>query len=304
MKLHKIKSIFRELVVKFFKYVRSTTGRSPPEWIFQHLHFVGPFTVIMPNNKTLTLYSQRSIVENKLAWIGWDGHEPLERRRWVQLSALGGDILDVGANTGTFAITSKCISPSSRVVAFEPIERIADMARLNIKTSGLNIHVEQLAVGRTEGELPIYDPGGSNVYSASLDPNFLSGKKNNYPVKVTSLDVYCSQHNLNPSAIKIDVEGYEGEALCGSQEILSRGKAFIICEWRCSTESHIEAIRILEENRYKALDIKTLDPIDLSQITEVRNILLAHVNQLFKLDVQQNITSSNRSQKNPTLPIQ
>ena len=80
--------------------------------------------MVLPGGESLKLHSWANRVENELAWRGWNGHEPEERERWVQMLARPGDVLDIGANTGTFAFTAKAIQPSVRVVAFEPVQRI------------------------------------------------------------------------------------------------------------------------------------------------------------------------------------
>ena len=247
-----------------------------PERVFKHLHFTGPFTAKLPGGKSVTLYSWGNRVENELAWRGWDGHEPLERRRWADMVAGGGDILDIGSNTATFAFTAKALSPDSRVVAFEPIKRIADRARKNREVSGLDVEVVGAGMARKPGELPIHDPGGENAYSASFDAEFLDGDKDSYIVPVYSVDSYCAEHGLEPAAIKMDVEGFEGEAICGAEQTLKAGNCVILCEWLGKDGSHNEAMQLLDRCGYTALTIDTLEPTDLAYSPgfEERNVLL------------------------------
>ena len=140
-----MKETIRRWATGCFRFIRSTTGHVPPEQVFRHLHFTGPFSVTLPGGSRLTLYSWGNRVENELAWLGWDGHEATERRRWASMVATGGDVLDVGANTATYALTAKALSPASRVHAIEPLARIAAMARQNAATASLDVHVACLA---------------------------------------------------------------------------------------------------------------------------------------------------------------
>jgi FkbM family methyltransferase len=234
--------------------------------------------VKLPNGGKLKLYSWGNRVENELSWRGWDGHEPEERQCWAEMVKEGGDILDIGANTATFGILAKAASPQSRVVAFEPIKRIAARARQNVATSGLEIEIICAALARKKGELPIYDPGGENVYSASLDADFLPGEKATYIVPVDSLDQYCAENKVDPTAIKLDVEGYEGEVICGGAELLKRGRCTFLCEWLGKSGAHLEALELLHENGYIALDTNDLSEADLSAAKEYgdRNVILVH----------------------------
>ncbi|TCK16756.1 FkbM family methyltransferase [Ancylobacter aquaticus] len=273
-----MKEHIRFVAARVFLWLKTLTGYVPPETVFKHLHFVGPFTIRFPSSREVTLYSWGDRVENELAWRGWDGHEPLERRCWAAMVESGGDILDIGANTATFALSAKCLAPASRVFAFEPVARIAEKAAQSIAASGLDVTVVQVAVGREGGELPIHDPGGENAYSASLDPGFLNVPKTSYKVPVTSLDEFCRQHHVYPKSIKLDVEGYEGEVIRGATEVLARGECVILCEWLGSPTSHMEARSILRRSGYIGLDVFDLSEIDLSggQEHENRNIVLIH----------------------------
>ncbi len=273
-----MKEIIRCWATGIFRFIRSTTGYVPPERVFRHLHFTGPFNVTLPGGSSLMLHSWGNRVENELAWRGWDGHETPERRRWAAMVAPGGDVLDIGANTATYALTAKALSPASRVHAIEPLARIAAMARQNAATAGLDVHVACLAFARDSGELPIYDPGGANAYSASLSPDFLPGEKSAYLVPVDSVDAYCREQGLDPLSIKIDVEGLEGDVICGAAGLLERGRCIILCEWLGSSESHREAQALLQERGYIALDVEDLAEVtlDMQRGFTQRNLILVH----------------------------
>lgn len=271
-----IKRYIRTAGIFFGKGINKI-GYVLPEPIFRHLHFTGPFEINLPNGSRLRLNSFGNRVENELAWRGWNGHEPAERDRWIKLVNDGGDIFDIGANTGTFAFMAKATSPESRVFAFEPIDRIADLICKNIAVSGISIEIVRAAVSQKTGTLPIYDPGGANAYSASLEPDFLDGENSIYTVPVVSLDSYCAEHDLNPSTIKIDVEGSEGRVLIGSREIISRRNVTFLCEWLGSYDTHRMAIDILRENGYSAIDIHSLEDFNLLSTKGYhdRNVVIA-----------------------------
>jgi len=230
----------------------------------------------LPNRTRLRIYSWGDRVENELFWRGLDGHESNERKVWIKMVTEKGDILDVGANTGTYAFIAKAISPNSNVVAFEPLQRVAKRIVENISISGLSVIVECKAVSDTVGYMPIYDPGGDNAYSASLEADFLPGEKESYPVLVTTIEQFCWENDIDPIAIKIDVEGSEGKVLLGARKIIEKRRVKILCEWLGNTDSHYEAINMLNSNGYIAVDVADFSPVDLESVAtyENRNVLL------------------------------
>ncbi len=242
----------------------------------------------------MRLYSWGNRVENELAWRGWDGHETEERRRWAQLSASASCVLDVGANTGTFAFTAKALNPKARVYAFEPLVRVAKRIEHNCRVSGLDVTVVQTAVAESTGEALIHDPGGANAYSASLDADFLDGRTTAYPVPLTSLDAFCDANSLQPDLIKIDVEGAEGKVILGASRVLSRGTTWILCEWLGSEASHIEAAELLHSLGYRAYKIDTLAPAQLGTRREQqhRNLLFCPPHLLPTVDVSEPASSA------------
>lgn len=271
-----MKELIRKLMRPLALALRAA-GIMLPEKVFRHLHMRGPFDIRLPaGHGTLKLMSWGDRVENELFWRGWTGHEPEVMRWWARLALQSDTVLDIGANTGSFAFIAKTLNPDATVHAFEPLRRIADMICENVKISGLEVTVFQAAVADQDGELPIYDPGGANAYSASLNANFLPGEKDRYMVPVTTIDAHCSEHGLIPDLIKVDVEGVEGRLLLGARETLGKGKAVIVCEWTPPSEAHDRARALLDELDYVALDPATFEPVGLmsDRRNENRNVVL------------------------------
>jgi len=271
-----IKQALRATAIPIGKVLRSI-GVPLPERVFRHLHFVGPFTVTLPDGQKMVLKSWGNRVENEMAWRGWDGHEPEERQAWLKMVANADVVLDIGANTGTFAFTAKTHSRDSQVFAFEPVQRIADRIRENVEVSGLDVEVVEMALSDELGEAPIFDPGGANAYSASLVSDFLEGDKAVYNVPVTTIDHFCEDRGIVPTAIKVDVEGLEAQVLKGARNLLSKHQTVVLCEWCGNKDSHQNAAELLYSIGLKAARIGTMEPFDLHQQNpsdEERNILI------------------------------
>lgn len=67
-------------------------------------------------------------------------------------------ILDLGANIGATALSLAVHFPEARVIAIEPHEGNADLARRN--TAGLDVEVRVAAIGAKAGEARIANPHG------------------------------------------------------------------------------------------------------------------------------------------------
>ena len=135
-----------------------------------------------------------------------------------------GDIfVDVGANIGLMSIfASRIVGEEGRVYAFEPNPETTRILRENIELNHCsNIKVSEYAIGKSPGKARIYDSWESNRGSATLvQPERMT---ESHEVQVTTLSEYFLSGGDNPGEIrvvKLDIEGFELEALQGAGEIL------------------------------------------------------------------------------------
>jgi FkbM family methyltransferase len=194
-------------------------GPTLPHAVYQHLHFEGPFGVRIDRDHSFRLHSYGTCVENELFWGGFGtSWEAMSLRVWEALCrSRRGLAIDVGANTGVYALAAAALG--QEVIAFEPIERMANRLRHNVALNSFPIVVEQKAASNQTGRLPIYDAMTEHNYSASLEgqgPNAVS-----YEVDVCSLDDYFAE-NGSPAigVLKIDVERHEPAVLRGMARTL------------------------------------------------------------------------------------
>lgn len=156
-------------------------------------------------------------------WIGdrigrdWYERECINNPIWLEMRFIkdhiieqGDVVLECGGHHGCSAILlSDWVGDSGKVVTFEPFPANCDILEKNIQLNGLkNVNLQRKAVGAERGTVSI---SGS---SFSVNP-FGKGVK----VDLTCLDEY---EHLNPTFIKIDVEGFEVQVLQGSKNILSK----------------------------------------------------------------------------------
>ena len=140
-------------------------------------------------------------------------------------------IFDVGANVGEFsAVAFKSLGSGIKIHAFEPSQNICE--QLSSRFAGNDhIVINNLALGREAGELPLYgtsrDTGMASLLPRNLDHVGLSSSFQEI-VKVTRLADYCESQGLAQiHLLKMDVEGYELEVLAGAESLFANGKVLM-----------------------------------------------------------------------------
>ena len=159
------------------------------------------------------------------ALLSAGGYEPALTAVLHALLGEGDHVLDVGANEGFFSVlAAKRVGAAGRVVAVEPQSRLQAVISRNLAENRLdNVRVVQTAVA---------DRVGSALLSLSPDIN--SGSSGLFRtaryrcpterVDQTTLDELVERFDLAPiKLMKIDIEGFEYEAVLGSKALFRRG---------------------------------------------------------------------------------
>jgi FkbM family methyltransferase len=149
-------------------------------------------------------------------------YEP-ELTQWLAATLTEGSVVfDVGANAGYYTLLcSKLVGPNGRVVAFEPVPEIAAICRKHVAINrARNVLVYECAAGDTDEHLAFETRCGTGRGRVS--------EEGNLRVPSRRLDDVAADLDLRPSFIKIDVEGYGYEVLCGARQILRSARPAII----------------------------------------------------------------------------
>ena len=196
-----------------------------------------------------------------------------EMRAFLRSGSSPGHFLDVGANNGFFACIFCLFHSSNRAVAFEPsqlfVGRIRELLQLNDLGERISIVGKAVGSEASEQEL-LLDEEGGYVQSAQF-PGTARGSWRRIVLQTTTLDAECSRLVFSPSLLKIDIEGYEWEALQGADGILDEFKPEIFLELHLSYLEHRglnprEVITRLERHGYRfwSLSDKRLAPREIS----------------------------------------
>jgi FkbM family methyltransferase len=190
---------------------------TPKESIYKHLHFKGPFDVVINKTKKFIIYNNNSQIENEIFWEGLTGKwEKESLKLWINLCKNAQSIIDIGANTGVYSLAAKTVNPYAKVYAFEPHPLFFEQLRKNVKKNNFDIQCYQQAVSNVDGNLTIAD---------------YSGQKQNISVNSVTLNTFISQHKIDcVDLMKIDVETYEPQVMEGFSKYLLDFQPTIIIE--------------------------------------------------------------------------
>ncbi|AMN43733.1 FkbM family methyltransferase [Rhodoplanes sp. Z2-YC6860] len=137
----------------------------------------------------------------------------------------GGRFWDVGANVGILSLfASKIVGPSGSVCAFEPSPGVVEQLRRNVRSTA--IEVLPIGIGNEDGVRTFAAQGTST--SASFHKAVTAINERYTPdqpiteisVVIRRLDTVLA-HCAPPSLLKIDIEGFELEAIKGASCLLS-----------------------------------------------------------------------------------
>lgn len=206
---------------------------SLPEGIFKHLYFEGLISVLI-GKSVFKIYHYGYQLENELFWKGIEGGwEKVSMQIWIALSRRSQYTMDIGANTGIFALVSKTVNQGSRVFAFEPVKRVFEKLQRNIEVNQFDITSVCNGLSDFEGYATIYDLPTDHVYSVTINENTNPPGQTVIPtqVKVTTLDGYCERAKLEQiDLLKIDVETHEPSVLRGALRMLRKNRPAMIIE--------------------------------------------------------------------------
>jgi len=143
--------------------------------------------------------------------------------------------VDIGANCGQFALISRKCFPTAMIDSFEPLAEPADRFE-KVFSGDANVHMHRLALGASEGETTIHvsqaDDSSSLLPIGRVQTDLFpgTGEREERIIRVAPLDAILSGQDIQkPALLKLDVQGFELEALQGCESLLDKFD-YIYCE--------------------------------------------------------------------------
>jgi FkbM family methyltransferase len=240
-------------------------------------------------------------MQRRIFWMGYYNKEIVALLD--DLVREGMVVVDVGANIGEISMVSaKRTGPSGAVIAFEPVDEIADelqknrdrnqLSWLSVVRIGLSDYVADQAPvyafcgqGKTKDE----NRGLGSLYSESAEGAPLQ------LIRVTTLDAYLDQFPPRRiDIIKVDIEGAELPFLRGARETIRRYRPLLIIEVQNASSSAAgyraeDILGFLSDLGYTFERIGKqgrLTPMLASSLTEYQNLLCTPIDDRDRSDRQ------------------
>lgn len=179
--------------------------------------------------------------------------------------------IDIGANIGYHTLFAASILTKGHVFAIEPQPRLCNQIKKSLDSNNFkNITIINKALGDKNDTLKLYIRD-ENIGSSSIGDNSNIGMCDVSSTELVSVarldDIMCKVPRID--VIKIDIEGYEFEALTGARSLLKKFHPAIFLElspmfyesdYHGKTEAFINFLVELEYSFYD-LEDKKFDPI-------------------------------------------
>jgi FkbM family methyltransferase len=210
------------------------------------------------------LRTVRGIVRSLHIYYGDQQHGPAMDRLYRQFVRPGDLVFDIGAHVGDRVAAFRRLE--ARVVAVEPQPALVKTLRLLYRRDP-KVTIEAAAVGRQAGFIDL-SVNLDNPTVSTVSTDFIAAaasapgwESQTWPkrlrVPLTTIDALIARHGL-PAFIKIDVEGFEAEALAGlGRPVQALSFEFTLiqrdiaraCVERCSTLGYTRFNAILGESQ-------------------------------------------------------
>ncbi len=138
-------------------------------------------------------------------------------------------IIDVGANRGDWTRMALSVFPDVRVVMIEPQQEMQHILH-QLCSQNSRLEFVRAGAGKEDGQLlqTIWDDlAGSSFLPEPSEQKLRAGKQRMTPI-VTIDSILRERDTFFPDLVKLDIQGFELEALKGARSLFGRTEVFIL----------------------------------------------------------------------------
>jgi FkbM family methyltransferase len=212
----------------------------------------------------IALDPQNGYIDEKIFDKGYFEEEMLDA--FMEYITPGMTFVDVGANIGQHSLfVSRLVGPTGHVISFEPIKHLYEQMKKSKEANAMNnIDLINAGCGEKIETKELYLDAANIGASSVLAP--IKGRK----LETVTIHIMRAEDALLPytkiDLIKIDVEGYEYQALLGLERIIARDKPVLFIEYSPTfykrskqgdgDDDGIRLLTLLQKYDYKVKDLE------------------------------------------------
>lgn len=148
-------------------------------------------------------------------------------------------VIDVGANKGQFALAVRQCCPAAQVISFEPLPDESAVFR-SVFNGDASVHLYSSAIGPQSGQVDIHlsaKPDSSSllpITALQITTFPGTGEIGTLKIHMGPLSEFIEASSIeSPAMLKLDVQGFELQALAGCEHLLDRFEvAYVECSFR------------------------------------------------------------------------
>ncbi|MFX1392092.1 MAG: FkbM family methyltransferase [Promethearchaeota archaeon] len=148
------------------------------------------------------------------------------------------DIIDGGAFVGDSAIIFERYYQPNKIYAFEPESRNYDLMLQTMEMNNLKKNIP-IKKGLNDKEI--------NLKFKSIGALSYISKKGKNIIETTTIDDFVFKNSLNIGLIKMDIEGYELNALIGAKETIKKFKPLLLIAIYHNGKQFFETIKLIKK---------------------------------------------------------
>jgi FkbM family methyltransferase len=152
-------------------------------------------------------------------WIVYGSYEGPAFWHWLRRDGAGTrTIVDSGANIGQTVLYFASLLPAARIFAYEPGSAARAWLTEGVAANGFTqVTIEPVGLGATASRARLATDGDSDRHGAWNKVSSIAGE----PIVIATLEAELDRHGLETLDLwKLDMEGYEQEALRGASRLI------------------------------------------------------------------------------------
>jgi FkbM family methyltransferase len=179
-------------------------------------------------------------------------HEPNATKIYKQLLRPGDVIFDIGTNLGYYlCVANNTLGSDCQIQGFEPDEELFSLANKNSALLNSPINIKHCAISDKTGLVSFFKSKVSNW--GTIVPRDELKLERKVDVDSITIDSFVEQNNIQPTVIRMDIEGGETKALKGGLKTLRKTRLLFLEYHKAfiSDRETDEVLKILEDSGFR-----------------------------------------------------